>query len=154
MDLLRAEKSIGTLGGGNHFIEVDRDDEGQLYVVGVHVRHLLFELGDGEGLLGLRPAHEPSRPVGRGQKELKRLKNLKRTAIPRQLAYVEGTLFDQYIHDMKLVQRFAELNRQAMIAQGANAFFRPEQVHMAGAAQLLQVDLVQVTGQILPGGGL
>ena len=49
------------------------------------------------------------------QKELKRLKNLKRTAIPRQLAYVEGTLFDQYIHDMKLVQRFAELNRQAMI---------------------------------------
>ena len=33
VDLLRAEKSIGTLGGGNHFIEVDRDDEGQLYVV-------------------------------------------------------------------------------------------------------------------------
>ena len=49
------------------------------------------------------------------QKELKRLKNLKRTAVPRQLAYVEGTLFEQYIHDMKLVQRFAELNRQAMI---------------------------------------
>ena len=49
------------------------------------------------------------------QKELKRLKNLKRTAVPRQLAYVEGTLFEQYIHDMKLVQQFAELNRQAMI---------------------------------------
>ena len=39
--LLRAEKSIGTLGGGNHFIEVDRDEEGNLYVV-VHSgsRHL------------------------------------------------------------------------------------------------------------------
>ena len=45
VDLLRAEKSIGTLGGGNHFIEVDRDDEGQLYVV-VHSgsRHLGVEV--------------------------------------------------------------------------------------------------------------
>ena len=33
VDLLRAEKSIGTLGGGNHFIEVDKDDEGNLYIV-------------------------------------------------------------------------------------------------------------------------
>ena len=33
VDLLRAEKSIGTLGGGNHFIEVDRDGEGNLYIV-------------------------------------------------------------------------------------------------------------------------
>ena len=43
-DLLRAEKSIGTLGGGNHFIEVDKDDEGNLYIV-VHSgsRHLGVE---------------------------------------------------------------------------------------------------------------
>ena len=34
VDLLRAEKSIGTLGGGNHFIEVDKDDEGNLYMTG------------------------------------------------------------------------------------------------------------------------
>ena len=33
IQMLRAEKSIGTLGGGNHFIEVDRDDEGRLYVI-------------------------------------------------------------------------------------------------------------------------
>ena len=33
VDLLRAEKSIGTLGGGNHFIEVDKDEEGNLYIV-------------------------------------------------------------------------------------------------------------------------
>ena len=45
MDLIRAEKSIGTLGGGNHFIEVDRDDEGNLYIV-VHSgsRHLGVEV--------------------------------------------------------------------------------------------------------------
>lgn len=38
-----------------------------------------------------------------------------RTAVPRQLAYVEGALFEQYIHDMKLVQEFAVYNRQAMM---------------------------------------
>ena len=130
VDLLWAEKSIGTLGGGNHFIEVDRDDEGQLYVV-VHSgsRHLGVEVAkyyQEEGYKALNRTDDGSlqelvaelKAAGRQkeiQKELKRLKNLKRTAIPRQLAYVEGTLFDQYIHDMKLVQRFAELNRQAMI---------------------------------------
>ena len=130
VDLLRAEKSIGTLGGGNHFIEVDRDDEGQLYVV-VHSgsRHLGVEVAkyyQEEGYKALNRTDDGSlqelvaelKVAGRQkeiQKELKRLKNLKRTAVPRQLAYVEGTLFEQYIHDMKLVQRFAELNRQAMI---------------------------------------
>ena len=49
------------------------------------------------------------------QKELKRRKSQKLAGIPRQLAYVSGALFDQYIHDMKIVQRFAELNRQAMM---------------------------------------
>ena len=43
------------------------------------------------------------------------LKNTKRTSIPKDLAYVEGELFQQYIHDMKIVQEFAELNRKAMM---------------------------------------
>ena len=49
-DLLRAEKSIGTLGGGNHFIEVDKDDEGNLYIV-VHSgsRHLGVEVSSCSG---------------------------------------------------------------------------------------------------------
>ena len=34
--------------------------------------------------------------------------------MPKDLAYVEGALFDDYIHDMKIVQRFAVLNRKAM----------------------------------------
>lgn len=49
------------------------------------------------------------------QKELKKLKNLKQTNIPKALAYVSGELFEQYIHDMKIVQHFAMLNRQAMM---------------------------------------
>ena len=43
------------------------------------------------------------------------MKDTNRTNIPRQLAYVSGELFEQYIHDMKIVQKYAELNRQAMI---------------------------------------
>ena len=49
------------------------------------------------------------------QKELKRLKNVKQTRIPKALAYVSGELFAQYIHDMKIVQHFAMLNRQAIM---------------------------------------
>ena len=130
IQMLRAEKSIGTLGGGNHFIEVDRDDEGRLYVI-VHSgsRRLGLEVAtyyQEEGYKVLNRTDEAfldqliaeMKAAGRQkeiQKELKRRKSQKLAGIPRQLAYVSGALFDQYIHDMKIVQRFAELNRQAMM---------------------------------------
>ena len=130
VDLLRAEKSIGTLGGGNHFIEVDKDDEGNLYIV-VHSgsRHLGVEVASyyqDQGYRVLNRTDEASvkafveqlKAQGRDKeisKELKKLKNTKRTSVPRELAYVQGALFEQYIHDMKLVQQFAMLNRQAMM---------------------------------------
>lgn len=130
IDLPRAEKSIGTLGGGNHFIEVDRDEEGNLYIV-VHSgsRHLGVEVAkyyQEEGYKVLNRTDDASmehlvtqmKAEGRQKeipKEIKRLKNLKQTNIPKALAYVSGTLFEQYIHDMKIVQHFAMLNRQAMM---------------------------------------
>ena len=130
VDLLRAEKSIGTLGGGNHFIEVDQDDEGNLYIVvhsgsrhlGVEVASYYQEAGykvlnhtddaSVEALISQMKAEGREKEI---QKELKKLKNLKQTSIPKALAYVSGELFEQYIHDMKIVQRFAMLNRQAMM---------------------------------------
>ena len=130
IDLPRAEKSIGTLGGGNHFIEVDRDDEGQLYVI-VHSgsRHLGVEVAKYYQEAGYKALSQPddnavqnliAEPKASGrqkeiQKELKRLKNASKPSIPRSLAYVSGTLFQDYIHDMAIVQRFAALNRQAMM---------------------------------------
>ena len=130
VDLLRAEKSIGTLGGGNHFIEGDKDDEGNLYLV-VHSgsRHLGVEVADyyqNEGYKVLNHTDDASlealvmqmKAEGREkeiQKELKKRKNVKQTSIPRTLAYVSGELFRHYIHDMKIVQQFAMLNRQAMM---------------------------------------
>lgn len=123
---LRAEKSLGTLGGGNHFIEADRDEDGNLYLV-VHSgsRHLGLEVAgyyqkEGYERLNGSSKEDQKRLVeelkGQGRekeiaKALKDLKNVKKTDIPKQLAYVEGELFDQYIHDMRLVQDFARLNR-------------------------------------------
>lgn len=91
IDTRRAEKSLGTLGGGNHFIEADKDDEGNIYVV-VHSgsRHLGLEVANVYQEAGYRVLNGTD-------------KNIKRTNVPRQLAYVTFELFDQYIHDMKIV---------------------------------------------------
>ena len=130
VDLLRAEKSIGTLGGGNHFIEVDRDEDGNLYIVvhsgsrhlGVEVANYYQEMGykvlNGTDDASIQVLIAQMKAEGRDkeiQKELKKLKNLKQTNIPKALAYVSGAWFDRYIHDMKIVQEFAMLNRQAMM---------------------------------------
>ena len=95
-DMARARRSIGTLGGGNHFIEVNRDDHNNLYIV-VHSgsRHLGKEIAEYY------------------QKEAWR--QLKIRDVPEDLAYVSGELFDDYIHDMKITQYFALLNRRAMM---------------------------------------
>ena len=130
VDPLRAEKSLGTLGGGNHFIEVDRDEDGDLYLV-IHSgsRHLGLEVAnfyqneayqrlngssraDAEALVAQLKAEGRDKEI---QKALKALKSTKRTSVPKPLAYAEGELFDDYIHDMAIVQQFAALSRQAMV---------------------------------------
>ena len=130
IDIRRAEKSLGTLGGGNHFIEANKDEEGNLYVV-VHSgsRHLGLEVANYYQEQGYQSingstkedidrliAHLKSQGREKEiQKSITILKNTKRTNIPRQLAYVSGDLFGQYIHDMKIIQAYAQLNRQAMM---------------------------------------
>lgn len=130
IDQRRAEKSMGTLGGGNHFIEAGQDEEGLIYLI-VHSgsRHLGLEVAnyyqtegyrvlngstqkDVEELTAELKAQGKEREISR---RIAALKNTKRTSIPKPLAYVSGELFDRYIHDMKIVQRYAELNRQAMM---------------------------------------
>lgn len=129
VDINRARNSVGTLGGGNHFIEVDRDDEGKLYIV-VHSgsRHLGLEVAKhyqeagykkiSDQSDGLEKLIEELKAAGRQreiQQEIKKYKSEYQCDIPKALAYVDGSLFDDYIHDMKIVQRFAEINRQAMM---------------------------------------
>ena len=130
VNLDRARRSIGTLGGGNHFIEVDRGENGDLYLV-VHSgsRYLgkqVCEYYQAEAALALcggarcqiKQLIEEMKREGRSQEiqtELsKRKKLLEEATFPKELAYVEGQLFEDYIHDMRIVQKFAVLNRKVM----------------------------------------
>ena len=129
IDLRRAERSLGTLGGGNHFIEADKGENGIYIVIHSGSRHLGVEVAkyyQEQGYKQLNHAGDDAvrkliddlKAQGRQteiSRELKKLENTKRTAVPKHLAYVSGTLFDDYIHDMKLVQQYADLNRKAMM---------------------------------------
>ncbi len=132
MKLERARRSIGTLGGGNHFIEVARGKDDELYIV-VHSgsRHLGNEVARyyqdeafnalcGRARFQIEEAIAELKKEGTSKEIEKTIKQLKKqraqaTPILKDLAYVEGGLFDDYIHDMKIIQRYAVLNRKAMM---------------------------------------
>ena len=131
VNLERGRRSIGTLGGGNHFIEVDRGEDGELYLV-VHSgsRHLgkqVCEYYQEEGfralcgnarfqidqmIMGMK-AQGNSKEIHKTLKQLRK-QCAEAAPVPKDLAYVEGRLFEDYIHDMRIVQHFAVLNRKAM----------------------------------------
>ena len=125
------ERSMGTLGGGNHFIEIDEDFEGRKYLV-IHTgsrnlgkqvadyyQNLAVELMIGRDKL----AYERDRLIaeykdqGRSseiQDAIKELRNTwqkKTNDIPKELCYLTGKYRDDYIYDMKICQRFAKQNR-------------------------------------------
>lgn len=125
------ERSMGTLGGGNHFIEIDEGFEGRKYLV-IHTgsrnlgkqvadyyQNLAVELMIGRDKL----AYERDRLIaeykdqGRSseiQDAIKELRNTwrkKTNDIPKELCYLTGKYRDDYIYDMKICQRFAKQNR-------------------------------------------
>ncbi|BBA52243.1 tRNA-splicing ligase RtcB [Fusobacterium varium] len=126
----RAIRSIGTLGGGNHFIEAGKDEEGNIYIT-VHSgsRHLGLEVANYYQKMGYKALNKVSdvdiekiieqlKSEGREKEINKTIKEIKKqiiTDIPPALAYVSEELFDDYIYDMKLIQKFAVLNRKAMM---------------------------------------
>jgi len=129
VNLDRALCSIGTLGGGNHFIEADKDDDDNIYIV-IHSgsRHLGLQIAnfyqeaaykalttysqkETQAIIAQLKAEGRQKDI---QKTLGQLKT-KHCSIPKPLAYVEGELFEQYIHDMEIAQQYASLNRRAMM---------------------------------------
>lgn len=125
----RAELSLGTLGGGNHFIEADKGEDGSIYIV-IHSgsRHLGVEVAKyyqnkayqklKNNRAGIDELITKLHADGRDkdiQSEIAKYKQSNPTNIPKDLAYCEGEMFDQYIYDMKIVQEFAMLNRKAMM---------------------------------------
>lgn len=96
IDSRRAKESLGTLGGGNHFIEIDRDDEENLYLV-IHT---------GSRNPGLRVAEFYQK------KAYDSVGGRKQNDIPYELSPLTGDGKEDYLADMKLMQQFAALNRR------------------------------------------
>ncbi|MED9969639.1 MAG: RtcB family protein [Ruminococcus sp.] len=96
LDRRRMKEALGTLGGGNHFIEIDRDDEDNLYLV-IHTgsRHPGFQVAQYYQ-----------------KKAYRSLGGKSQTDTPYELAYLTGELRDDYLEDMDFMQRFAALNRR------------------------------------------
>lgn len=131
VNIERAKLSIGTLGGGNHFIEVNKDKNECLYLV-VHSgsRHLGKQVAEYYQNLGYKQMVSNKEHIMKIIKELKsqgrekeiqeEIKKFKTSKINKSLAYVEGKSFDDYLNDMKLVQYFAVINRKAIVDEIIN----------------------------------
>ena len=133
-DTKRLERSLGTLGGGNHFIEIDAAADGTKYLVihsgsrnlglqvANHYQQLAVDLNLGkEAFFAAREELiRTYKEQGRRkeiQKELKAMEKafqLKEPTIPADLCYLYGSFMEDYLHDVELCQRFARRSREKM----------------------------------------
>lgn len=131
-DTRRLGRSLGTLGGGNHFIEVDVDTNGAQHLVihsgsrnlGTQVANiyqtLAVELHQGkEEYFAKREALIAEYKAAGRRKEIQSaLTQLRWEAhdldVPEELCWLYGSYLDDYLHDVAVCQRFARLNREVM----------------------------------------
>lgn len=129
-------RSVGTLGGGNHFIEIDEDTENNKYLiihsgsrnlgkqVAEHYQHVAIKnlsiVNDisraQQELIESLKSQGREKEISAAIEELHRTFAPKAKGIPRELSYLEGQDRLDYLHDMKICQEFAVANR-AMIAE-------------------------------------
>lgn len=139
----RINKAIGSLGGGNHFIELDKDDAGNIYLV-IHtgsrnlgkqvadiyqakaIKHMTAGADEFEATI--KRTIEEYKASGRKSELQSVIKKMRKEhhdaepSLPADLCYVEGEMRDQYLHDMRICQRWAVLNRK-LIARLLLKFF-------------------------------
>ncbi|MBQ2738428.1 MAG: RtcB family protein [Clostridia bacterium] len=129
VELDRLYGSLGTLGGGNHFIEIDKGEDGRLYLVihtgsrnlGTQVAKIYQKIavneckhaGDAERDAVISRLKTEGR-VDDIPEALKKIteKYAHKTKIPDELCYLEGSLAEDYLHDMRICQEFAKRNRE------------------------------------------
>lgn len=126
----RLQRSLGTLGGGNHFIELNQDEEGRVYLVvhsgsrnlGTQVAGMYQRLaqdlhGGLDDFIREREILKKSL-AGQDKKAYKALKSMrfkpKELPMPADLAYLSGEPMEDYLHDAQLCQDYAEKNRRLM----------------------------------------
>lgn len=133
-DTKRLERSLGTLGGGNHFIEIDADEEGNKYLI-IHSgsRNLgtqVAEFYQGIAIdlnLGKEEYFKKRDEIIRTYKEQGRRSEIQSTlkqmakeweekepTMPRELCYLYGEFMEEYLHDINICQQFAKRNREKM----------------------------------------
>ena len=136
-DTRRIERSIGTLGGGNHFIEIDRGEDGANYLV-IHsgsrnlgkqvaefYQALAIDLHRGkaeyfaarDALIARYKAEGRRTEIQAALKELEKSFATHETEVPSDLCWLFGTPFDAYMADIEVCQAFARLNRETMAAE-------------------------------------
>lgn len=126
------KRSCGTLGGGNHFIEVDEDKNGNKYLiiysgsrnVGKQVAEIYQQMAiddisgksnfkeDSEKLIAEYKSSGREKEINKAIKALKLSYEKSTPKIPKELSYLVGEHREMYLHDMKLCQEFAVLNRR------------------------------------------
>lgn len=126
-NLDRARKSVGTLGGGNHFIELNEGSDGKIYLV-IHSgsRNLGKQIAEHYQDVAFKSLSNQSDKTNQVIEQLKKegrhseissaIKKLKaeRPTINKALAYVTGEDMDDYLNDIQIAQDYAFLNRVTM----------------------------------------
>ena len=128
----RIENSLGTLGGGNHFIEIDRSSDGTFYLV-IHTgsrnlgkqvaeiyQWLAVDLARGkeeffkqkEEIIAEYKASGRKKEIKSKLAEMEKEYRNKKASMPNDLCFVYGKYFQQYLHDMEICQNFARRNRE------------------------------------------
>ncbi|EOO44182.1 RNA-splicing ligase RtcB [Bacillus cereus] len=122
----RAMKSIGSLGGGNHFCELNEGSDGSIYLV-IHSgsRYLGKMVAEYHQkvaysrIMDMRDAKQEIidnlKAQGREREIHQALRGIKKPKFKKELAWLEGQDFKNYMHDMKIAQHYALSNRKAMI---------------------------------------
>lgn len=130
VNMINSEKAlcaIGTLGGGNHFIEVDKDNENVTYIVihsgsrnlgvkvcGYYQQQAVKQLSDIS--LQSRAVIELLKAEGRTKDIVQELEKIEKPKVNKELAWLSGDALSDYLHDMKIVQEYARLNRETMLS--------------------------------------
>lgn len=124
-NLNRAKDSIGTLGGGNHFIELNEIGDKVVLVIHSGSRNLGKQIAEHyqkRAYDELMNIHDEKQEIidklikeGRQSEIQDAIKNIKKPKVQKELAYLQGQGFSDYMNDMKIAQEYATANRKAMV---------------------------------------
>ena len=146
-------RAIGTLGGGNHFIEIDVDDKGKKYLV-IHTgsrnlgkqvadyyQNLAIALCSGkeemfarkEEIIKTYKEQGKKQEIQQALKELEKEYKENKPNLPNELCYLEGKYREMYLHDMKICQKYASLNRKFIVKEILSRYFNSNKIMIANA---------------------